>query len=127
MHVCATLRSAVTRLRYKNTKKRKNYLKRKKSRSGYISHMRGGALIQPIAIEVCTSVQVTNVINHVNFCGCRLRGLVSHASAVAQGNVVRAISASYGKSLYSTLRRMSIRIRMLRDAWNAPNAIYRIR
>jgi hypothetical protein len=29
----------------------------------------------------------------------------SHASAVAQGNVVRAMSASYGKSLYSTLRR----------------------
>jgi hypothetical protein len=29
---------------------------------------------------------------------------VSHASAVAQGNVVRAMSASYGKSLYSTLR-----------------------
>jgi hypothetical protein len=30
---------------------------------------------------------------------------ISHASAVAQGNVVRAMSASYGKSLYSTLRR----------------------
>jgi hypothetical protein len=30
--------------------------------------------------------------------------LASHASAVAQGNVVRAMSASYGKSLYSTLR-----------------------
>jgi hypothetical protein len=29
----------------------------------------------------------------------------SHASAVAQGNVVRSMSASYGKSLYSTLRR----------------------
>jgi hypothetical protein len=29
----------------------------------------------------------------------------SHASAVAQGNVVRAMSDSYGKSLYSTLRR----------------------
>jgi hypothetical protein len=29
----------------------------------------------------------------------------SHASAVAQGNVVRAMSASYGKSLYSTLRK----------------------
>jgi hypothetical protein len=28
----------------------------------------------------------------------------SHASAVAQGNVVRAMSASYEKSLYSTLR-----------------------
>jgi hypothetical protein len=30
---------------------------------------------------------------------------ISHASAVAQGNVVRAMSASYGKSLYSTFRR----------------------
>jgi hypothetical protein len=29
---------------------------------------------------------------------------ISHASAVAQGNVVSAMSASYGKSLYSTLR-----------------------
>jgi hypothetical protein len=29
----------------------------------------------------------------------------SHARAVAQGNVVRAMSASYRKSLYSTLRR----------------------
>jgi hypothetical protein len=28
----------------------------KKSQSRYISHMRGGALIQPIAMEVCTSV-----------------------------------------------------------------------
>jgi hypothetical protein len=28
----------------------------------------------------------------------------SHASAVAQGNVLRVMSASYGKSLYSTLR-----------------------
>jgi hypothetical protein len=39
--------------------------------------MREGALIQPIAMEVCTSVEVTNVINRVNFCGCSLRGLVS--------------------------------------------------
>jgi hypothetical protein len=29
---------------------------------------------------------------------------ISHASAVAQGNVVRAMSASYWKNLYSTLR-----------------------
>jgi hypothetical protein len=34
-----------------------------------------------------------------------MRAAFSHASAVAQGNVVRAMSASYGKSLYSTLRR----------------------
>jgi hypothetical protein len=31
--------------------------------------------------------------------------LTSHASAVAQGSVVRAMSASYGKSLYLTPRR----------------------
>jgi hypothetical protein len=56
MHVCATPRSAVTRLREKNTKKKKKISKEKKSQSRYISRMRGGALIQPIAIEVCTSV-----------------------------------------------------------------------
>jgi hypothetical protein len=38
--------------------------------------MRGGALIQPIAMEVGTPVKVTNVINRVNFCGCRLRGFI---------------------------------------------------
>jgi hypothetical protein len=42
-----------------------------------ISRMRGGALIQPIAMEVCTSVWVTSFINDVNFRGCSLRGLVS--------------------------------------------------
>jgi hypothetical protein len=57
MHVCATLRSAVTRLREKNKKnKNKKISKEKKSQSRYISRMRGGALIQPIAMEVCTSV-----------------------------------------------------------------------
>jgi hypothetical protein len=54
MHVCATLRSAVTRLREKNTKKKIS--KEKKSESRYILRMHEGALIQPIAIEVCTSV-----------------------------------------------------------------------
>jgi hypothetical protein len=33
---------------------------------------------------------------------------LSYATAVAQGNVVRAMSASYRKSLYSTLRRSQI-------------------
>jgi hypothetical protein len=44
------------------------------------------------------------------FVRCRIYFFVevSHASAVAQGNVVRAVSASYGKSLYSTLRRSQI-------------------
>jgi hypothetical protein len=45
------------RLREKNTKKlNKKISKEKKSQSRYISRMRGGALIQPIAMEVCTSV-----------------------------------------------------------------------
>jgi hypothetical protein len=55
MHVCATLRSAVMRLREKIQKKTKKCQK-KKSQSRYISRMRRGALIQPIAMEVCTSV-----------------------------------------------------------------------
>jgi Mg2+ and Co2+ transporter CorA len=37
-------------------KENKKISKEKKSQSRYISRMRGGALIQPIAIEVCTSV-----------------------------------------------------------------------
>jgi hypothetical protein len=56
MHFCATLRSAATRLREKNLKKINKNIKRKKSQSRYISRMRGGALIQPIAMEVGTSV-----------------------------------------------------------------------
>jgi hypothetical protein len=75
MHVCATLGSTAARLREK--KVQKDDITRRKSQSRYISHMRGGALIQPIAVEVCTSVQISNVINHANFCGCRLRDLVS--------------------------------------------------
>jgi hypothetical protein len=46
MHVCTTLRSAATRLREKNTKKKckiKKYQK-KKVTNRYISRMRGGAL-----------------------------------------------------------------------------------
>jgi hypothetical protein len=57
MHVYATLRSAATRLREENTKKKfKKAIKRKKSQSRYIPRMRGGTLIQPIAMEVDTSV-----------------------------------------------------------------------
>jgi hypothetical protein len=49
-----------------------------KSHKVVIFHVCVGApYIQPIVMEVCTSVKVTNVINRVNFCGCRLRGLVS--------------------------------------------------
>jgi hypothetical protein len=54
MHFCATLLSAVTRLREKNTKNKKH--QKKNSQSRYISRMRGGAVIQPIAMEVGTSV-----------------------------------------------------------------------
>jgi hypothetical protein len=42
-------------------------------------------------------------MNSIN-CKFEKNAVKSHASAVAQGNVVRAMSASYGKSLYSTLR-----------------------
>jgi hypothetical protein len=35
---------------------KKELLTEKKSQSRYISRMRWGALIQPIAMEVCTSV-----------------------------------------------------------------------
>jgi hypothetical protein len=40
----------------KKKKKKEKNIKRKKSQSRYISRMRGGALIQPIAMEVGTSV-----------------------------------------------------------------------
>jgi hypothetical protein len=41
----------------KNTKEKKGKkYQKKKSQSRYISRMRGGALIQPIAMEVCTFV-----------------------------------------------------------------------
>jgi hypothetical protein len=46
-------RYAIARKKYK---KKKKISKEKKSQSRYISRMRGGALIQPIAMEVCTSV-----------------------------------------------------------------------
>jgi hypothetical protein len=46
-------RCTIARKKIKN--KIKN-IKRKMSESRYISRMRGGALIQPIAMEVCTSV-----------------------------------------------------------------------
>jgi hypothetical protein len=58
-------------------RQKKKISKEKKSQTRYISRMRGGAHIQPIAMEVCTSVYVTNAINRVKFCGCRLRGFVS--------------------------------------------------
>jgi hypothetical protein len=50
---------------------------REKSQNRYISHMRGGAHIQPIAMEVCALVEVTNVTNNANFDGSMLSGLVS--------------------------------------------------
>jgi hypothetical protein len=40
----------------KKIQKNKKISKEKKSQSRYISRMRGGALIQPIAMEVWTSV-----------------------------------------------------------------------
>jgi hypothetical protein len=58
----------------KNTRRK---VSKEKSQSRYISRMCGGALLQPIAMEVCTFVQVTNLINRANLCGCRIKGLVS--------------------------------------------------
>jgi hypothetical protein len=46
-------RYAIARKKYKKIKK---ISKEKESQSRDISRMRGGALIQPIAMEVCTSV-----------------------------------------------------------------------
>jgi hypothetical protein len=77
MHVCATLRSAATRLREKILKKTLKISTEEKSQSRYISRMRGGAFIQPIAMEVATWVYVPNVINRGSLCGFRWRGLVS--------------------------------------------------
>jgi hypothetical protein len=54
----------------------KKISKEKVTKSLYFTYA-WGALIQPIAMEVCTFVKVTNVINHANFGGCMLRGLVS--------------------------------------------------
>jgi hypothetical protein len=47
---------AIARKTFLKKIKIKKTIKRKKSQSRYISRMRGGALIQPIAMEVCTSV-----------------------------------------------------------------------
>jgi hypothetical protein len=76
MHVCATLRSAVTRLREKNTKIKRKYQKKKVTKSLYFTYAWG----RPYPTDCNGSLHiglVTNVINRVNFCGCRLRGLVS--------------------------------------------------
>jgi hypothetical protein len=64
MHVRATLVLTGTRSRENNFSKK---YKNKKVTKYYISSMRGGTLIQPISVEVCT---------HVNVGGCMLRGLV---------------------------------------------------
>jgi hypothetical protein len=67
MRVCAKLGSASTQWRGKNLKKK--YQKQKVT-SRYSSRTRVGAFIQPTAMDVCTFVKVTNVINHDNFGGC---------------------------------------------------------
>jgi hypothetical protein len=60
MRVCATLISTAMQLQEKISKEN---IKRKQSQSRYISRMRWGVLIQPIAMEVCLVVQDTIVIN----------------------------------------------------------------
>jgi hypothetical protein len=61
---------------------KKKQKQRRKSQSRYISRMHGGALIGPIATEVCTDVKITNVITRANFGGCMFRGLVSDESRI---------------------------------------------
>jgi hypothetical protein len=53
---CMFMRRSVRPLRDCEKKNTKKNIKGKKSQSRYISRMRGSALIQPIAMEVCTSV-----------------------------------------------------------------------
>jgi hypothetical protein len=78
MHFCATLRSAVTRLREKNTKKNlknKKYQEKKVTKSLYFTYAWG----RPYPTDCNGSLHIG--LGHqrnqsVNFCGCRLRGLV---------------------------------------------------
>jgi hypothetical protein len=72
---CMFVRRSVRPLRDCEKNIQKNS-KKKVTKSLYFTYA-WGALIQPIAMEVCTFVEVTNIINHANFGGCRLRGLVS--------------------------------------------------
>jgi hypothetical protein len=53
---------------------------KEKSQSRYNSRIRGGALIPPIAVEVCTFVMDTNFINQAIFGSCMLSGLVRRAN-----------------------------------------------
>jgi hypothetical protein len=74
MHFCATLRSAVTRLREKNTKKK--YQKKKVTKSLYFTYAWG----RPYPTDCNGSLHIGlghHVINRLNFCGCSLRGLAS--------------------------------------------------
>jgi hypothetical protein len=59
---CMFVRRSVRPLRDCEKKYQKNISKEKKSLSRYTSRMRGGALIQPIAMEVGTSVKVTSIM-----------------------------------------------------------------
>jgi hypothetical protein len=49
---------------------------KKNTKSLYFTYALG-ALIQPIAMKVYTLDKINNIINHANFWGCRLTGLVS--------------------------------------------------
>jgi hypothetical protein len=59
------------------TRKKYRKISKEKSQSRCISCSRGTAPGQPIAMEVCTIVKVTNIINHANF-----GGLVSAKSQI---------------------------------------------
>jgi hypothetical protein len=51
-------------------------IKRQDTKSLHVIYAWGDRM-QPIAREVCTFFKLTNVINHVNFGGCMLKGSVS--------------------------------------------------
>jgi hypothetical protein len=75
MHVCATLRSAATLLREKKLKL-KNANKRK-SHKVVIFHVCVGAPLSNRLQWKFAHQFGSATINRVNFCGCRVRGLVS--------------------------------------------------
>lgn len=56
--------------RYANPRQILFKVSKENSHSRYISRMRRGVLIQPIAKEVFTLVTVTNIISHANFGAC---------------------------------------------------------
>lgn len=44
--------------------------------------------VEPIAMRVCTLIEVTNVINHANLDGCMLRSLVSAKGSIQAFSII---------------------------------------